>query len=488
MNLISSKRLYPTNEQVKQRNEDYMQSTGYPLARIASENTSDIALPSSNNDSALGLFNGSLGTIRYIIYATNARPLALPLFILGNSIAIGGFSSMLSSYLKVKKINNRVAFDGIDFKFLCSVIQNLKNVQYEIIEPVEKVFGIKLDNGTWNGVIGRIQRKEADLGAISLYATYDRFQVVKFTAHVSGSRVIFVVSGPKQLSKLTTIIRPFSFEVWICVFAALFVTAIAFYSIVKGNVYFLHKTTSWTMKKICWFLIRSLISQGNEINQDKSTSSRIIIGIWLLVTTVLISAYSGVLFSYMAYPAYEKVPRTIEELSNAVKNHEYSCGSLSFSAMKKMIMDAPKGMVTILGDYIRNNPDKSFPTLKEGIKYTLQHKHAYIISDNIVNSLSIGQKGILVNSEESFSTCTIAFPMKKKFKFEKEFNKIIRRLVDNGIYEKLKQKDLPSKRSNNKEKYHPLSMEDISSALILLLCGYNISFIILLVEKLLKRK
>ncbi|XP_067136070.1 uncharacterized protein [Centruroides vittatus] len=98
--------LYPTNEQVKQSNENYLQSTGCPLAYIASENTPDIALPSSKDDSALGLskylnlsvnarimprvnlwvqgglVNGSLGTISYIIHAPNARPPALPLFIL----------------------------------------------------------------------------------------------------------------------------------------------------------------------------------------------------------------------------------------------------------------------------------------------------------------------------------------------------------------------------------------------------------------------
>ncbi|XP_023244257.1 glutamate receptor ionotropic, delta-1-like [Centruroides sculpturatus] len=181
-----------------------------------------------------------------------------------NKIKITGVPFL--SYLKVKKINNTVVFDGFDFQFLSLVIQNLKNVQYEIIEPVEKVFGIKLDNGTWNGVIGRIQREEADICAKLVYATYDRLEALKFTTPVAISKVLFIVSGPEQLSKITTIIRPFSFQVWICVFASSFVTAIAFYCIVKGNVYFLHKTTWWTIKKICWFLICSLTRQGKQIH------------------------------------------------------------------------------------------------------------------------------------------------------------------------------------------------------------------------------
>ncbi|XP_023244365.1 uncharacterized protein LOC111642270 [Centruroides sculpturatus] len=190
----------------------------------------------------------------------------------------------------------------------------------------------------------------------------------------------------------------------------------------------------------------------------------------------------------MTYPAYDKVPTTIEELSNAVKNNEYSCGTIPSSAYEKMMVNAPKGMVSILGDYIRNNPDKSFYSINEGIEYTIQHKHAHIISDAYVNTLTIGQKGALVISEESFSTYTIVYPMKKQFKFEKKFNKRIRRLVDAGVYEKLRQQEFPAKISNNKETYHPLIIEDIISPLILLLCGYSISVIILLVEILLNRK
>ncbi|XP_023243662.1 glutamate receptor ionotropic, delta-1-like [Centruroides sculpturatus] len=313
-------------------------------------------------------------------------------------------------------------------------------MRYEIIEPVENVFGMKLDNGSWNGVIGRIQKNEADLGVIALYVTYDRFQVVKFTVPVTTTRILFVVSRPNKLSKIRAIIRPFSFEV------------------------------------------------RNEINQDRSSSLRIFIGIWLLVTTVLISAYSGVLFSYITYPAYAKVPKTIEELSNAVRNREYSCGTLSHSAFEKMMMDATKGMVSILGDYIRNNPDKSFSTVNEGIQYALQHKHAYIISDSIINTLTVKPEEQLIISEDSFLTYSLVYPININFKFEKKFNTIIRRLVDGGVYEKLKQSDLPQKRSSNREIYLPLCIDDICSALILLLCGYGISFITLFVETVLNKR
>lgn len=79
---------------------------GYPVASISSENSPDIALPSSKAEAFLGLAkhlklsvnarvmlqtnlwvagglnNGSSGTVRYIVYAPDRRPPSLPLFIL----------------------------------------------------------------------------------------------------------------------------------------------------------------------------------------------------------------------------------------------------------------------------------------------------------------------------------------------------------------------------------------------------------------------
>lgn len=101
----SAVELFPTNEQVRMSNERYLESLGQPVANIASENTPDIA-PTVNDDAQVGLaaklklsnnsrvmlrtnlwvegglVNGSLGTVRYIVYAPDTRPPSLPLYLL----------------------------------------------------------------------------------------------------------------------------------------------------------------------------------------------------------------------------------------------------------------------------------------------------------------------------------------------------------------------------------------------------------------------
>lgn len=97
--------LYPTNDKVIAHNENYLKSTDNPIARIEAINSSEAASKSSVDKSfglqnilylsidckimlrtntwvSGGLINGSMGTVREIIYEDNELPPKLPIFIL----------------------------------------------------------------------------------------------------------------------------------------------------------------------------------------------------------------------------------------------------------------------------------------------------------------------------------------------------------------------------------------------------------------------
>ncbi|XP_067118907.1 glutamate receptor U1-like [Centruroides vittatus] len=394
-----------------------------------------------------------------------------------NSSKIKITTMAISPYCELNTRNNELIVDGPDFKILSIVAQKLKNIKFEFVQPIEKTFGSKLKDGSWNGIIGRVQRKEVDLSTLSLCVTYDRFQVVDFTIPVTGDKVVFIVSSPKQLSKLTAIIRPFSLKTWIYIVVSTFVTAISFSFIafVRNN-YFPERKTAWTTRNFTWFLLRSLTSQGGEIDYDKSTSSRVIIGVWLLATTVLISAYGGILFSYMTRPVYEEVPKNIEQLAIAVKNKEYSCGTLSNSALSELMLGKSEGTVKILSEYISSHPEESFSTFQQGIQHMLHHKYAYITSAYFFATLNMRENSFVI-SEDLFMSYSIAFPTKKKFKFKNKFNKMLRRLVDAGIYEKLLREAKQAPGVGYTDIHHPLSIDDGMSAFILLGSGYLSSYL-----------
>ncbi|XP_023244368.1 uncharacterized protein LOC111642273, partial [Centruroides sculpturatus] len=76
-----------------------------------------------------------------------------------NSTKIKITTLAISPYCEVYTRNNQLIVDGPDFKILSIVAQKLKNIKFEIIQPIEKKFGSKLKDGSWNGIMGRVQRK-----------------------------------------------------------------------------------------------------------------------------------------------------------------------------------------------------------------------------------------------------------------------------------------------------------------------------------------
>jgi hypothetical protein len=54
--------------------------------------------------------------------------------------------------------------------------------------PPENFWGVELPNGTWNGVMGVMERREADVSSIGLVATSARMKVVDFLAPITQLR------------------------------------------------------------------------------------------------------------------------------------------------------------------------------------------------------------------------------------------------------------------------------------------------------------
>lgn len=49
----------------------------------------------------------------------------------------------------------------------------------------ENFWGVELPNGTWNGVMGAMARREAEVSSVGLVATSGRMRVVDFLAPIT---------------------------------------------------------------------------------------------------------------------------------------------------------------------------------------------------------------------------------------------------------------------------------------------------------------
>ncbi|XP_023244260.1 glutamate receptor U1-like [Centruroides sculpturatus] len=292
-------------------------------------------------------------------------------------------------------------------------------MRLKTVQPLESTFGTKLKNGSWNGLIGKVQRKEVDIGLPYTYIGYDRFQVIDYLVPVLSSNLLFVVSPSEKASKLTTVIKPFSVNVWISILSSILMIGIA--------IYIQENKRIWTIDRIFWILIQILTERGANITAFKKLSTKIIIAAWLSSVSVLSCAYAAVLFSFLTCPIYETIPRTFEELSIAVQKKEYTCGTLTNSAMEIFLLNTKKNSAEfqVLADYIKMHPENSYDTVEQGMKRVLSKKYAYISSFIMADYASklIGEHNFIFSIDRKFPHY-FGFPLRKGFIFKNEFNKI----------------------------------------------------------------
>ncbi|KZS18871.1 Ionotropic glutamate receptor-like protein [Daphnia magna] len=124
-----------------------------------------------------------------------------------------------------------------------------------ITHPPDFLFG-GYKNGKWDGIIGQLLRKEADLGASLNAITYARYTAIDFSVPVIYDVTGILIPFPDESSKIMAALQPFSIEVWMAFFSATFLICLTLS--VEGKINSSRKTFG---DHIMW-VISIITSQG----------------------------------------------------------------------------------------------------------------------------------------------------------------------------------------------------------------------------------
>ncbi|XP_076045829.1 glutamate receptor 1-like [Oratosquilla oratoria] len=89
-----------------------------------------------------------------------------------------------------------------------------------------KGFGVRLPNGTWNGMVGALVREEADLSPLDFTPTFDRSMVVDMSECLGTDPIIIISQAPRPLVKPFLLLEVFTPQVWASVVSAGVLTGI----------------------------------------------------------------------------------------------------------------------------------------------------------------------------------------------------------------------------------------------------------------------
>ncbi|XP_066984771.1 glutamate receptor ionotropic, kainate glr-3-like [Macrobrachium rosenbergii] len=165
------------------------------------------------------------------------------------------------------------------------------NFTYEIVPFIS--YGYLLPNGSWNGLVGAVLKKEADMALGPLAITYERSRVIEYTVPIFVDYLrIQAKRGDTEVDPWS-FVMPFNKEVWASLFGslALVITASWFIKEIIFD-YALSKSSAFNYCSV-------LLQQG--VNDTKlAWWERMILGGWLLIVLISGESYSGNLMSQLA--------------------------------------------------------------------------------------------------------------------------------------------------------------------------------------------
>ncbi|XP_064099407.1 glutamate receptor-like [Macrobrachium nipponense] len=177
---------------------------------------------------------------------------------------------------------------------LFNILISRMNFTYTVTRPPDGAWGYRYPNGTWNGMVGMLKRKEVDLAFVPFSVLYTRAQVLDYTA------TLMIDYGRILARKGKTEINPWGFlmpltpGVWLCLLSSLgLVMAVSF-------------TISSFMQKYEWpseFSLRNYVRifliQDLEDKSVKDVARSILAAAWMIALVVVMESYAGNLRSLL---------------------------------------------------------------------------------------------------------------------------------------------------------------------------------------------
>ncbi|OWR42780.1 hypothetical protein KGM_207189 [Danaus plexippus plexippus] len=241
-------------------------------------------------------------------------------------------------------INNEYTDQSSKFTGFCVdlaylVLEKLE-IKFEIRLVKDRKYGAintKLPSG-WDGLVGELVRKEADLAIAPLTVTLEREGVIDFSKPFLSFDVKSKSNTP--FSTTFSFFQPLSKEIWLCIIGSFFGVSFCLFLVsrfspnewrvmsftdshtTENNEVATTKTTvvnEFNLWNSMWFSLGSFMQQGSDI-APRSISGRIVGSVWCFFALVVVSTYTANMASYLTITrineplhAYSKVTNCPED-------------------------------------------------------------------------------------------------------------------------------------------------------------------------------
>ncbi|XP_068214363.1 glutamate receptor ionotropic, kainate glr-3-like [Palaemon carinicauda] len=380
----------------------------------------------------------------------------------------------------------KFVFSGPVLQLLGILATNI-NFTYELRQSPDGAWGFLFPNGTWNGIIGMVLRKDIDFTLGPFGITYIRSKVIDYTnplivdyGQILGRRGDTEVDPWGFLMPLTPMI-------WAATFGTLFVIIVLSFIVTRVDQY-----VSAPLSKVPpYTYIRAFLQQNIVVPPD-SGWEKVMLGSWLLCILVLLECYSTNLITLLAVRHVEEPYQYVKDIMDdprvkmlwvANTAHAQYLANVDSGIFYEVAQAGKRGKIKFIPS---PEYDTSVDEFVSRGDYVLMNPYLMMKIFLTEDYMEKGRCKFYV-SKEKFLPLTFALIVPKNSPLRGPINEGIRAAVEGGLYYYWLENAFTNSKSckNPPTKItvmSPLSFTNLWGMFVLLVGGYIISIVILCLE------
>nr|XP_053632776.1 glutamate receptor ionotropic, delta-1-like [Cherax quadricarinatus] len=385
--------------------------------------------------------------------------------------------------------------DSLDFRIIKSLAAT-QNFTFKVSES--KAFGDEM-NGSFTGLIGHLQREEADFCTI-VTPTSGRLKVTDFARVYPGDLFVLVSLKPSVLPEHLAVVRPFRSELWLALLVSVVAWGVA--------LWILQRAWSWAAgERSINFMAAFLYGWGALLNTPPSDPSinnagRVLVGVWLLFCLVISTGFQS---SLIAHLTVQDKSSTMDSFQDMVREGNWRWGSEPWFYSGSVFEYFSKHTDPVMKQI---HKEMEVLTLKEALKKVLAGRYSIIAVKNYITVIVMswytdagGQTPVYISNKGVNIIACFGWAYRKGSPFKERFIQLISRLEDAGIIkywtDDVIEKRVKENRKTSALDSHPvlqtikeennqvvLGIDHLQGAFYLLFVGSVIALLTLLLEKL----
>nr|XP_006822967.1 PREDICTED: glutamate receptor ionotropic, kainate 2 [Saccoglossus kowalevskii] len=292
-------------------------------------------------------------------------------------------------YVMRKKAENGKVLVGNDqYEGFCvdllEEISQILGFKYKIELVPDGKYGAPEEDGQWNGMVGQLIARKADLAVAPLTISYIREKVIDFAKPYMNTGISILYRVPESKNPgVFSFLSPLDFDIWLYMLLAYLGVSVSLFILARFSPYEWYNPhpcnpeydmveNQFNLMNSLWYSFGGLMQQGSEV-APRALSTRVVSGMWWFFSLIIISSYTANLAAFLTV---ERMVSPIKDVDDLASQTKIEYGTLSSGSTTTFFKNSNIEIYQRMWSFMSSRQPSVFvSTTEAGIERVLNSKN-----------------------------------------------------------------------------------------------------------------